>query len=63
MCNETFSPSAEAVDDARAVLAAWEAADGAGVITHRGRMVEALHVETAQRVLAIHEAIEGGSRG
>jgi citrate lyase subunit beta/citryl-CoA lyase len=27
------------------------------VVTHNGRMVEALHVETAQRVLAVHDAI------
>jgi citrate lyase subunit beta / citryl-CoA lyase len=57
VCNETFSPSAEAVEDARELLAAWEAGNGAGVITHRGRMVEALHVETAHRVLAIHDAV------
>jgi citrate lyase subunit beta / citryl-CoA lyase len=59
VCNETFSPSAEAVEDARDLLAAWEAGDGAGVITHRGRMVEALHVDTAQRVLAVHDAVTG----
>jgi citrate lyase subunit beta / citryl-CoA lyase len=57
VCNETFSPSPEAVEEARALLAAWEAGDGAGVTTHRGRMVEALHVETARRVLAIHDAV------
>jgi citrate lyase subunit beta/citryl-CoA lyase len=57
VCNEVFSPSSEAVQEAREVLAAWEAGRGAGVITHRGRMVEALHVETAQRVLDVHEAV------
>ncbi|QGN58142.1 CoA ester lyase [Nostocoides sp. HKS02] len=56
-CNTTFAPSAAAVDDARAVLAAWEAGGGAGVVTHNGRMIENLHVETAERVLAVHEAI------
>ena len=61
VCNEVFSPSAEAVEEARAVLEAWEAGRGAGVITHRGRMVEALHVETAQRVLSIHDALSGRS--
>jgi citrate lyase subunit beta/citryl-CoA lyase len=56
-CNAAFAPSEAAVDDARAVLAAWEAGAGAGVVTLNGRLVESLHVETAQRVLAIHDAI------
>ena len=56
-CNEAFAPSAAAVEDARGVLAAWEAGAGAGVVTHQGRLVENLHVETAQRVLAIDDAI------
>ena len=55
-CNEAFAPSAEAVEEARELLEAW-AAGGAGVVVHRGRMVEALHVDTARRVLAVHEAI------
>jgi citrate lyase subunit beta/citryl-CoA lyase len=57
VCNSTFAPSPEAVEDAHGVLAAWEAGQGAGVVTHKGRMVEALHVETAQRVLAVDRAI------
>ncbi|HEV7196963.1 MAG TPA: CoA ester lyase [Pedococcus sp.] len=56
-CNAAFAPSAAAVEDARAVLAAWQAGGGAGVVTHQGRMIENLHVETAERVLAVHEAI------
>jgi citrate lyase subunit beta/citryl-CoA lyase len=56
-CNATFAPSASAVEDARAVLAAWEAGGGAGVVTHHGRMIENLHVATAERVLSVHEAI------
>jgi citrate lyase subunit beta / citryl-CoA lyase len=56
-CNVAFAPSAAAVEDARGVLDAWRAGAGAGVVTHNGRMIENLHVETAQRVLAIHEAI------
>ncbi|SDO59949.1 citrate lyase subunit beta / citryl-CoA lyase [Pedococcus dokdonensis] len=58
-CNAAFAPSEAAVEDARGVLAAWESGAGAGVVTHRGRLVESLHVETAQRVLAVHEAISG----
>ncbi len=56
-CNRTFAPSPEAVADARGVIEAWEAGAGSGVVTHRGRMIEQLHVDTAARVLAIDEAI------
>jgi citrate lyase subunit beta / citryl-CoA lyase len=56
-CNAAFSPSESAVAQARGVLEAWRAGRGAGVVTHEGRMVEALHVETAERVLAVHEAV------
>jgi citrate lyase subunit beta/citryl-CoA lyase len=55
--NAAFAPSREAVADARGILAAWEDAAGAGVVTYRGRMIEHLHVETARRTLATHEAI------
>ncbi len=55
--NEAFSPSGEAVDDAQGVLEAWEAGAGSGVVTYRGRMIENLHVESARRTLALHEAV------
>jgi citrate lyase subunit beta/citryl-CoA lyase len=55
--NAAFAPSREAVADARGILAAWEDAADAGVVTYRGRMIEHLHVETARRTLATHEAI------
>jgi citrate lyase subunit beta/citryl-CoA lyase len=58
VCNATFAPSEAEVEEARGVLAAWEAGAGAGVVTHNGRMVENLHVETAQRVLDTAAAIE-----
>src|SRR4051794_18145789 len=54
--NEAFAPSEQAVEDARGILAAWEARDS-GVVTYNGRMIENLHVESAQRTLAIAEAI------
>lgn len=54
--NTAFAPSEQAVEDARGILAAWEARDS-GVVTYNGRMVENLHVESAQRTLAIAEAI------
>ena len=55
--NATFAPSPEAVEDARGVLAAWEEGRGSGVVTYRGRMVENLHVASAERLLAIDTAI------
>ncbi len=57
--NEAFAPSAEAVEDARGVLEAWEQGAGSGVVTYRGRMVESLHVDSARRTLALHAAITG----
>ncbi|CUR55284.1 (3S)-malyl-CoA thioesterase [metagenome] len=53
--NEAFAPSPQAVEDARGILAAWQ--EGSGVVTYNGRMVENLHVESAERILSIHEAI------
>lgn len=55
--NEAFAPSAKAVEDARGILQAWQAGRGSGVVTYNGRMVENLHVESAERILAIHDAI------
>jgi citrate lyase subunit beta/citryl-CoA lyase len=60
-CNEAFAPTAEQVGNAREVIAAWEEAlaAGKGVATVNGRMIENLHVETARRTLAVHQAITG----
>ena len=55
--NSAFAPSTSAVADARGIVAAWEAGAGSGVVTYNGRMVENLHVESAERILSIHEAI------
>lgn len=55
--NESFAPSAQAVEDARGMLEAWEAGKGSGVVTYNGKMVENLHIESAERALAIHDAI------
>jgi len=56
-CNAAFAPSEVEVEEARGVLAAWEAGAGTGVVTYNGRMVENLHVDVARRVLATDEAI------
>jgi citrate lyase beta subunit len=52
-CNRAFSPSADEIADAEGLIAAYEAglAAGRGVTTYGGKLVEALHVETARRLL------------
>jgi len=55
--NEAFAPSEQAVEDAQGILQAWEDGRGSGVVTYRGRMIENLHVESARRTLAMHDAI------
>jgi len=52
--NVAFSPSQEAVADARDIVAAFDdpANAGKGVISMDGRMIELLHAEMARRVLA-----------
>jgi citrate lyase subunit beta/citryl-CoA lyase len=55
--NAAFAPSEQAVEDARGILAAWQAGAG-GVVTYNGRMIENLHVASAERILAIHDAIQ-----
>jgi citrate lyase subunit beta/citryl-CoA lyase len=55
--NAAFAPSEQAVEEARGILRAWEDGKGTGVVTYRGKMVENLHVESAQRTLSIADAI------
>ena len=58
--NDTWAPSPDEVDHARRVIAAFDeaVADGRGVVTVDGRMIENLHVEGARRTLAIAAAVE-----
>ncbi|HEX3932000.1 MAG TPA: CoA ester lyase [Nocardioides sp.] len=55
--NAAYSPSDRDIEDAQGLVQAWEDGRGAGVVTYQGRMVESLHVESARRTLAMHEAI------
>ena len=57
--NRAFSPDPAAIDDARGLIAAHEAAkaEGRGVTTYKGRMIEVLHVATARQLLAYADAI------
>jgi citrate lyase subunit beta/citryl-CoA lyase len=52
--NAVFSPSAEAIAQARAIVAAFARPEnaGKGVISVDGRMVELLHLDIARRTLA-----------
>ena len=58
-CNEIFAPSADDIEHSRKVIAAFDEAqaEGRGVVTVDGRMIENLHVESARRVLAVADAI------
>jgi citrate lyase subunit beta/citryl-CoA lyase len=57
--NRVFAPTDHEIDGARRVIAAFEEAkaEGRGVVTVDGRMIENLHVEQAQRTLALAAAI------
>lgn len=57
--NAVFAPDEKEVAAARAVIAAFEQAraQGKGVVVVNGRLVENLHVEEAQRQLALAAAI------
>jgi citrate lyase subunit beta/citryl-CoA lyase len=59
IANRAWAPSADDVDGARRIIAAFDEAmaDGRGVVTVDGRMIENLHVANAQRTLAIADAI------
>ncbi|MBJ7362002.1 MAG: CoA ester lyase [Ilumatobacteraceae bacterium] len=60
IANDVWAPTADEVDYAQRVIAAFEeaTAEGRGVITVDGRMIENLHVDNARRVLAVQQAIE-----
>ena len=60
IANDVWAPTADEVDYAKRVIAAFEeaTAEGRGVITVDGRMIENLHVDNARRVLAVQQAIE-----
>ncbi|MBX9947425.1 MAG: CoA ester lyase [Reyranella sp.] len=59
-CNEVFAPSAAELEMAGKIVAAFAAAQaaGKGVATVDGRMIENLHVEQAERALALAAAIK-----
>ncbi len=59
IANDVWAPTADEIDHARRVIAAFDEglAQGRGVVTVDGRMIENLHVANAQRTLAVADAI------
>jgi len=57
--NAAFAPSAQEIEEARKIVAAFAdpANAGRGVLNLDGRMVELLHLEMARQTLQIEEAI------
>lgn len=58
-CNRVFSPSDKELELARRITEAFEQAraEGKGVVTVDGRMIENLHVDNAKRAIAMAAAI------
>ena len=60
MCNQVFTPRLDDVEWSRKIIAAHAAAAarGEGVAVVDGKLIENLHVESAQRLVKMAEAIE-----
>ncbi len=63
-CNRIFAPSAEEVEAARKIIAAFELPENRdkGAIALDGRMVERLHADIARRTVALADAISERER-
>jgi malyl-CoA/(S)-citramalyl-CoA lyase len=61
LANEIFTPSAEAVQEAREILEAMEAAKarGEGATTYKGRLVDIASIKQAEVIVRMAEMIEG----
>jgi citrate lyase subunit beta/citryl-CoA lyase len=59
IANDVWAPTEAEVEHARKVIAAFDegVAQGKGVVTVDGRMIENLHVANAQRTIAVADAI------
>ena len=59
--NESFGISAAEATNAREIVEAWKKAraDGDGITVVQGQLIEQLHVDEAERILAIYSAIAG----
>jgi citrate lyase subunit beta / citryl-CoA lyase len=65
VANHVFAPSAEEVDRARAVIAAFAQPENRdkGALQVEGRMIERLHAEIGRRTVAIADAIAARAAG
>ena len=61
LANEVFTPSDEAVTEAREILAAMEQAkkDGAGATVYKGRLVDIASIKQAEVIVRQSEMIAG----
>jgi citrate lyase subunit beta/citryl-CoA lyase len=57
--NRAFAPTQPELEAARTILAAWKEAraEGKGMVVVAGRLVEKLHVDEAERLIALNDAI------
>lgn len=57
--NAAFAPSVAEIEQAKAIVAAWTEARaaGKGIVVLNGKLIEKLHVEDAERLLALDAAI------
>lgn len=62
--NTAFAPDAAEVDFSRRIIAAYAQAEaeGKGIVVVDNKMIEALHVENAKRLVALAEGIEAMAR-
>jgi citrate lyase subunit beta/citryl-CoA lyase len=62
--NRAFAPTGSELDAARTIVAAWKEAraEGKGIVVVNGRLVEKLHVDEAERLLALNDAIAARDR-
>ncbi len=58
--NRAFGPGEQELERAARIITAWQEAEAEGkaVVLVDSKLVEVLHVEEAQRLLAIHQAIQ-----
>lgn len=61
--NDAFAPDAAEVDFCRRIIAAYAQAEaaGKGIVVVDNKMIEALHVENAKRLVALTDAIEANA--
>jgi len=60
--NKAFTPSADEIEEARDIVAAFEDNPHVGSLPFRGRMIDKPHLGVARRVLGLAEAAQLGER-